>query len=46
MTATPGVLRLHHSAIIRSDYAVTRRFYTEVLGLAVLAENYRVALDS
>lgn len=38
--------RLHHVAIICADYAVSRRFYTEILGLAVLAENYRAERDS
>lgn len=38
--------RLHHAAIICSDYTRSRRFYTEVLGLAVLAENHRAARDS
>ena len=38
--------RLHHAAIICSDYVRSRRFYTEVLGLAVLAENHRAARDS
>lgn len=33
--------RIHHAAIICSDYARSKRFYTEVLGLAVIAENYR-----
>lgn len=37
---------LHHVAIICSDYAVSKRFYTEVLGLRVIAENYRAARDS
>lgn len=32
---------LHHLAIICSDYPRSRDFYTRVLGLAVLAENYR-----
>jgi glyoxylase I family protein len=32
---------IHHAAIICSDYAVSRRFYTQVLGLTVIAENYR-----
>lgn len=32
---------LHHIAIICSDYARSKRFYTEVLGLSVIAENYR-----
>lgn len=34
--------RIHHVAIICSDYAVSRRFYVEILGLTVVAENYRV----
>lgn len=38
--------RLHHAAIICSDYDRSRRFYTEVLGLTVLAEHYREARRS
>lgn len=38
--------RLHHVAIIASDYARSKRFYTEVLGLAAVAETYRAARDS
>ncbi|WP_018152636.1 SMU1112c/YaeR family gloxylase I-like metalloprotein [Leeia oryzae] len=37
---------IHHAAIIVSDYAVSRHFYTELLGLAVIAENYRADRDS
>lgn len=37
---------IHHVAIIASDYAVSRRFYHEVLGLAVVNEAYRAARDS
>lgn len=33
--------RLHHIAVICSDYRTSLRFYTEILGLTVLAENYR-----
>ena len=33
--------RIHHAAIICSDYAVSKHFYVEVLGLKVIAENYR-----
>jgi glyoxylase I family protein len=40
------LLAIHHAAIICSDYAVSKRFYTEVLGLTILAENYRTARDS
>ncbi|QSI78062.1 SMU1112c/YaeR family gloxylase I-like metalloprotein [Niveibacterium microcysteis] len=38
--------RIHHAAIICSDYARSKRFYTEVLGLRVVAETYRAARDS
>jgi glyoxylase I family protein len=37
---------LHHVAIIASDYARSKRFYTEVLGLSIVAEVYREARDS
>lgn len=33
--------KIHHVAIIASDYEASRRFYTEVLGLSVIRENYR-----
>lgn len=36
----------HHVAIICSDYPRSKRFYTELLGLKVIAENYRKARDS
>ena len=48
MSAMP-VLQLqgvHHVAVIASDYARSKHFYVEVLGLRVLAENYRSARDS
>jgi glyoxylase I family protein len=35
------LLRIHHAAIICSDYEVSKRFYTQVLGLPVLAEHWR-----
>ena len=37
---------IHHAAIICSDYARSRHFYVETLGLAVLAEHYREARES
>ncbi|WP_420788180.1 VOC family protein [Vibrio alginolyticus] len=37
---------IHHVAIICSDYSKSKRFYTEVLGLKIIAENYREARDS
>ncbi|WP_026342710.1 VOC family protein [Nocardia sp. BMG111209] len=38
--------RIHHVAIIASDYRRSKEFYTEVLGLRVLAEHYRAERDS
>ena len=37
---------LHHVALICSDYPRSKRFYTEVLGLRVIAETYRAERDS
>jgi glyoxylase I family protein len=37
---------IHHIAIIASDYQRSKRFYTEVLGLEILAEAYRSERDS
>lgn len=41
-----AALRIHHVAIICSDYARSRHFYTEVLGLPVIREVYREERDS
>lgn len=38
--------KIHHVAIICSDYQKSKHFYTEVLGFAVTAETYREARDS
>lgn len=38
--------RIHHAAIICSDYEASKRFYTECLGLRILAENYRQERNS
>ncbi|MEY4931247.1 MAG: hypothetical protein RI909_1971 [Bacteroidota bacterium] len=37
---------IHHIAIICSDYEVSKKFYTEILGLGVIAEHYRAERDS
>lgn len=38
--------RLHHAAIICSNYSVSKRFYTDLLGLRIVAENHRPERDS
>ena len=38
--------RIHHAAIICSDYPRSKHFYTEVLGLKVIAEHFREARNS
>ena len=38
--------RVHHIAIICSDYAVSKTFYTKILGLEVLQEVYRAERNS
>ena len=38
--------RIHHIAVICSDYEKSKRFYTEVLGLSVESEHYRKERDS
>ncbi|MCJ8338053.1 MAG: VOC family protein [Pseudomonadales bacterium] len=37
---------IHHAAIICSNYAISKRFYVSILGLEVIAENYRHERDS
>src|SRR5688500_5779744 len=37
---------VHHIAIICSDYQVSKKFYTEILGFNVHAEYYREKRDS
>lgn len=38
--------RLHHIAIICSDYEGSKRFYTETLGLQIVEETFRQERDS
>ncbi|HEY9155130.1 MAG TPA: VOC family protein [Opitutaceae bacterium] len=40
------ISRIHHVAIICSDYTASKHFYTKVLGLPILAETYREKRDS
>lgn len=38
--------RIHHIAVICSDYKISKRFYTYVLGLKVECEHYRKERNS
>jgi glyoxylase I family protein len=40
------LLRTHHEAIIVSDYAASKRFYTQALGLEIGSEAHRVERHS
>lgn len=37
---------IHHVAIICSDYEASKKFYTEILGLEIVAEHYRAERQS
>lgn len=39
-------LAIHHVAIICSDYEKSKHFYTEILGLKIIAEAYRAERNS
>lgn len=38
--------RVHHIAVICSDYEKSKQFYTGILGLTVIKETYRTARNS
>jgi glyoxylase I family protein len=38
--------KIHHIAIICSDYQISKRFYTEILGFKIVAEVFRKERDS
>jgi glyoxylase I family protein len=40
------MMDIHHVAIIASDYARSKQFYTDVLGFAVIRETYRADRQS
>jgi glyoxylase I family protein len=42
----PVLRGVHHVALIASDYARSRHFYTELLGCRIVAEHYRAERDS
>ena len=39
-------MHIHHIAIICSNYEISKKFYTEILGLRILHEVYRADPDS
>lgn len=39
-------MHIHHIAIICSNYEISKKFYTEILGLQILREVYRSERDS
>ncbi|KGO86618.1 hypothetical protein Q765_10370 [Flavobacterium rivuli WB 3.3-2 = DSM 21788] len=41
-----NITNIHHVAIICTDYAASKHFYTHILGCTIIAENYREARDS
>ncbi|MBU0696599.1 MAG: VOC family protein [Bacteroidetes bacterium] len=41
-----SINKIHHLAIICSDYAVSKKFYTEVLNLQIIKETYRTERGS
>ncbi|MGI4741669.1 MAG: VOC family protein [Janthinobacterium lividum] len=43
---TLSLLGVHHIAIICTDYAVSKAFYTEILGLEIIREVHRAERDS
>ena len=44
--ADPALHGIHHVAVICSDYQRSKAFYTDVLGLRIISENYRAARKS
>lgn len=46
MNPTLRLNKIHHIAIICSNYAVSKKFYTEVLDLEIVKETFRAARNS
>jgi glyoxylase I family protein len=44
--ASPLLPAIHHVALICSDYARSKVFYTQTLGFRIIRETYRVERDS
>ncbi len=41
-----SIQRIHHIAIIASDYEKSKQFYTEILGLQIIKETFRASRNS
>ena len=41
-----NISQIHHVAVICSNYEISKRFYSEVLGLEIIAETFREARRS
>ena len=41
-----SINKIHHIAIISSDYEVSKKFYTEILGFKIVREVYRTERES
>lgn len=41
-----NIKHIHHVAILTDNYALSKHFYTEILGFTVIAETYREARQS
>jgi glyoxylase I family protein len=41
-----NISKIHHVAIICSNYEVSKHFYTHILGFSIIAENYREKRES
>jgi glyoxylase I family protein len=41
MNVKTTISGVHHVAVICSDYAKSKRFYTEILGLPIMSETFR-----
>lgn len=46
LAADMQLARIHHVAVVAADYERSKAFYTQVLGLRVIAETYRAARRS
>jgi glyoxylase I family protein len=40
------ITKVHHIAIICTDYKISKRFYTEILGLEIINETFRSERES